>query len=388
MTERCKPIEKLAAHLGGRLPSDDRVREALSRIRLVFAGFGSIARPMSGAIVARGARDLTIVDPKSYVERSVHSQCDQPEVGRAKVDVGARQLRCLGANVRAFERDLYDVPDGIVDCETLVVATVDNRRGDIGANRLASRMGARLLKINIEPELGTVTARAYDFRHATSMCGECQFGDRHYETQRHPRSCDGAVEGRSTNSPRWLSRAAANFGLLAAIELALDAETAHRWFGCEWQFRVDAVSFERSLLSSRPDCRWDHSRRWPAVERIAQGPALVTLADLFGTRVAEFGSGTRIRFCHSVALSGVCRQCGRHTNLVRWTCHSDPQAAVGECRHCGGGVVAPGFWKFSELEPRRLAAVWDSPLADWGVEPFAVLSLYSDDQAHTFVINA
>jgi hypothetical protein len=161
-----------------------RLRRALAATQFVFCGYGSIARPIAELLCEQGARQFLIVDPKQYSQRSVASQCAVEEVGQWKAEAGARRLCRQGAtNVEVFATDLYWLPDGVVQPRSLIIASVDNRRADIGANRLAARMRSRLLKINIEPSLAYVALRAYDFRRRSGLCAECQFSSQHYLLQ-------------------------------------------------------------------------------------------------------------------------------------------------------------------------------------------------------------
>ena len=123
-----------------------------------------------------------LTDPKKYVPRSVNSQCTEDEVGRLKVAAGVDRLRRLGAEVIAFAQDIKTVPEGVVAPNSIVITSVDNRRADIVSNRRAVRMGARLLKVNVESSPGNevVAVRSYNFRHNRELCVECQFSDRHY----------------------------------------------------------------------------------------------------------------------------------------------------------------------------------------------------------------
>ena len=60
-------------------------------------------------------------------------------------------------------RDVYDVEPGYVGPgNAYVIVSADNRRADIGANRLAAQMRVPLVKANVEPALLLASVRCYD----------------------------------------------------------------------------------------------------------------------------------------------------------------------------------------------------------------------------------
>jgi hypothetical protein len=70
----------------------------------------------------------------------------------------------------------------------VILAAMDNWRGVIGANHLATRMAAPLVKANIDPNTGVASVRVYDLRRDhPPVCAECQFNEQHYARQGHPR---------------------------------------------------------------------------------------------------------------------------------------------------------------------------------------------------------
>ena len=228
-----------------------------------------------------------------------------------KVEAGKRRLEERGASVAAYPRDLATLTDGTVRRNSVLVVSADNPRADILANRLAARMAVRLLKINVEPRYGVAAVRAVDFRQPSAVCIECQFNERHYARQRHPKSCDGTGE-RPTGSPRALSDAASQVGLVALLEV-LDENKAGRWFGSEMQYGVDTGKATWSQLAPNPDCRSDHGGRWASLERLASGPEAISLAELIRCASIVLGEPTLVRFCQQVALRSRCERCVRAT---------------------------------------------------------------------------
>jgi hypothetical protein len=357
----------------------------LKDLVVVHVGYGSIARPLSQLLAEAGARRFVLIDPKEYKPSSVDSQCELSEVATRKVDAGKQRLEELGAEVTNYASDFYSVPEGVIGPNALVVATVDNRRADIGANRVAARAGSRLLKVNVEPQLDAVGVRAYDFRRETKLCVECQFGEREY-ADRHPQSCDGPGEERATNTPRWLSEFAAGIGVMAAADLAADGPETARWYEQDVQYFRERNEFTRSRLTPNAHCRFAHSdRRWANCVRLLDDLEELTLRRLF--REARVGVDARaaIRFCQKVTLSGRCSACQKQLPLVRWL--SDLNVPIGRCA-CGGGVYAIGYWTFAEVTLDRLVGVLDSPLAEWGVEPGAVIEISGGERRRAFVVGA
>jgi hypothetical protein len=377
-------LEAVARLFGRTELADSDAAAALAGTTLLFDGYGSIARPKGEDLARRGAARFVLADPKSYVAASVSSQCTSDEVGRLKADVGAERLRALGAEVTAFARDIWCIPEGVVAQNAIVITTVDNRRADIVSNRRAARMGARLIKVNVEPALEVATVRAYDFRQQTRLCVECQFNGHHYAAQRHPKSCDGAIDARRTNSPRWLSQAAAQLGVLATLDLAADGPAANQWVAHEWQYFPRTGVVVRSCLEPKPACRWDHDRRWRNLVRLREGADSISLRELCRAAGVVVDARVKIRFCQQVAMRGRCVNCRTDVSVVRW--FTDLQAPVGTCPSCGSLLSAVPFAVFSTTSLEPLLMVLDEPLAQWGLERFAVIELTRDDRCTTFVV--
>lgn len=377
-------LADVAVLAGTQFPSVPESQELFLGASVVMLGFGSLARPLARFLFDHGVRCFTLVDPKVHAEHSVAGQCSAAEVGELKVSAGGTELRERSARVSAYPRDLYNVPDGIIGPDSIVVACLDNRRADIGANRLAARMGARFLRLNVEPALDIVAARVFDYRGAISVCAECQFTDAQYAAQRHPRSCDGGGPARSTNSPRWLSVQAAQVGLLALIDAQRGGPHATRWLRRESLYLV-GDSFQRSLLAPNPRCRWDHQQRWALVERVG-GPDSVSLQDLARSVPWRVGPETVVRFCQRVAVVGRCAGCGREVHGVWWL--NDLRAAVGACTVCGGAVNPLPFYTHHALPVRHLGSVFSVPLARWGVEPRSVIEFTNGERASAFVVGS
>jgi hypothetical protein len=340
-------------------------------------------------VLARcGAGSFVLIDPKQYVPGSVQSQCTADEVGRCKVEVGSERLAQLGTHVTPFARDVSSVPEGVISRDAIILATFDNRRADIVSNRIAARMADRLIKVNVAPVVGVATVRAYDFRGGSPLCVECQFGAHHYAAQRHPRSCDGALESsrgeQRTNSPRWLSQAAANLAVLATIDLAADNAAAVNWYGREVQYFPATGRVASSRLEANPNCRWDHAARWRNLVRLGEDETTISLREMFWAAEIEVDARAKIRFCQQVALRGRCAKCRTDVAMVRWI--TDSQASLGPCRGCNSPLLPIPFSVFSELSTEPLFAVMEQPLVAWGVERGAVIEISSDDRRVSFVV--
>ena len=286
--------EDLNRAIAGVLGFDGRPRPVAQRLlprrHLYFLGFGSVARPLAERAIDLGALDLTLADPKRYTERSIASQCEPDEVGRPKVAVGYERLAVRGARVTPYRADLYDIPDGAVHANSTLIVSADNRRADVGANRLAARMRAPLLRVNVEPAYGVVSVRAFDFAKPSPVCVECAFTADTYARQTHPRSCDGSGE-RPTGSPRILSRAAAELGLAALLD-TLDEGRSARWFAHEMLFSLETGNVTWSELTPNAACRCDHRQCWPALQRLASGPQSLSLAELVHSAGIVVGRAT------------------------------------------------------------------------------------------------
>ena len=245
-------------------------------------------------------------------------------------------------------------------------------------------MGAQFIKLNIEPSHELAAVRAYDFRRETRLCGECQFDDRHYAAQRHPKSCDGSIDGRRTNSPRWLSQAAAHIGVLAALDLCAGGSAADNWLHHEWQCFPRTGVLRSSRLEPNQNCRFDHDMRWQSIVPIRADADAISLHDLFQAAEMRVDTSVKIRFCQQVALRGRCSSCRTDVGVVRW--FADLRASVGSCPTCGGPLLPIPFAVFSATSLEPLLTVLDQPLGHWGVARFAAIELAQDARCTTFVI--
>jgi hypothetical protein len=373
-------LARIAALMGWPLERVTALRSHLGSKAVCLLGFGSIARPLAGVLAEFGVTRFTLVDPKCYRAASIRSQCSPGEVGRLKVEVGAELLHRSGAAVCAVPFDLYTCPDGVVGAHDVVVVSADNHRAIIGANRLAARMQARLVKANIEPKYNMVSLRCFDFRLSGAPCIECQLTAASYRQQRHPRSCDAHVE-RSTSAPRWLSRTAGRAAALAVVQLAAPGPPS-ALLGQQWSWLIPGAP-SVSALSPSPACRWDHSRHWQHLAPLPSQPADVRLSDLFRQAGMRPVAGTLVRFCRYVTTRVSCDRCGRAAPCIRWVTHVGQ--SVGRCP-CGGCLLPVAYWTHRQLAASALSPVAGQSLADWGVQPLAVLEISAGKKAGAFVI--
>jgi hypothetical protein len=293
-------------------------------------------------------------------------------------------LRGYGATVESFSSDIFCVPDGIVGPHTVIVASADNRRADIGANRLAMRMRARgLIKANVEPRFDTASVRIYSPRDDATRCAECQLTAAAYR-ERHPRSCDGGGDGRATASPRDLTGAAAALASTAVGQLLVGGAAARRWLGHEWQFARQA-RLSVSALAVNPRCRWPHANHWGALVPRPQPRDRTTLEKL--AKMSDFGSSPEpltVTFCRQVALRAACVAAGHAVTLTRWI--PDLEQTFGACPTCGSPLRATPFFTHEALPAVRLSGVWQRPLADWAVDRHAVIQLGDQRRQQAYVI--
>ncbi len=376
------PLEQIAAFVGSSAGPTPAQRAGLRCTSIYNVGYGSLARPMDDRLAEFGVRDFTLVDPKSYRPGSVASQCEADDVGQPKVEVGVARLARRGARTAAFRRDVFTLPDGLVAENAVIVASADNRRADIGANRLAARMRVRLLKVNIEPAFDWMAIRCFDFRRKPPLCCECQFSDRAYQTQQHPRSCDDGDQ-RHTAAPRWLSQAAGDAAALVAAQLA-DDRTASRWFSRQWQLSLATGKAAISELTASKRCRWDHRNCWPHLERLADGPDLVSLGDLLRLAGMRLDDATQVRFCQQVATEACCAACLERVPGVWWL--FDVREPLGTCPGCGGALFAVPYWTYRQTSAERLISVIDRALAGWGVAPYAVVEFARGRRRRSFAL--
>jgi hypothetical protein len=383
--EKAGPVDSMAAvDLGSCRPAlQDMDWERLADCPFVFVGVGAVNRAVAEHLAYLGMRRCVAIDPKGYKTRSIASQCAPVEVGMPKAVVVAQRLRMLGVEATALVDDVYGVEPGYVKPGAVVIASADNRRADIGANRLAAQMRVRLIKANVEPQYLTASVRCYDLRSEDAApCLECQMSAAQYADQRHPASCDGD-EGRPTGSPRALCQVAAGAAALAAAQVVCSPQRwAKRWLGRQWHVNLLSGQADWSVLASNPNCRWDHGRHWQGLVRLGSGPGDAVLARLLPPGLDR--DQVRLRFSAWVATRARCECCGRAARVFRWVrTLRDP---VGICR-CGGALVAVPFWTFSKMAARQVRGHWDCPLAVWGVPAKAVIAFEGPDgKQRSFVI--
>lgn len=376
-------IDTLLASGQPALPGMDWQRLATTPI--VLLGAGAIGRPLADSLAFLGSRDFLVVDPKAYRSRSVVSQCELDEVGQFKAAIVARRLEQRGVGARGLVADVFDIAPGQVGPEAILVVSADNRRADIGANRLAAMMRTRLVKVNVEPLLLAASIRCYDLRsEAPELCLECQMSEAQYAEQRHPASCDGDDGSRPTGSPRALCRLAADAAALVIAQLAGSPEKlATRWYGRQWLLNMLTGQATLSGLGPNPACRWEHGKHWPNLQRLTTGPQQMSLADLLTITGLPDRAGVRVRLSARVATQGHCPRCGP-VKLFRWL--ERLSDSPGKC-DCGGELTAVPFFTFAQL-PGSDIPCWDMPLADWGVPAHAAIAFEATDRAHSFVIGA
>ncbi len=350
----------------------------VERAQFVFVGAGAVNRPLALQLAWLGMQRCLVIDPKRYKGQSVVSQCEPSEVGRFKAEVVAEELQERGIQATPLVQDVDAVPPGYLEDASLVIAAVDNRRADICANRFAARMRRPLVKVNVDPSYLTASIRCYDLRSSpVAVCAECQMTDRHYEEQRHPLSCDGGKAGeQATGSPRPLSQLAANAAALAVAQLiGSPNHWAERWWRKQWQQNLLGGQGCFSDLQPNPHCRWDHSSSWGPLIRLPSDDD-INLSELADGNVASTQS-LELEFSARVATRIICSQC--HVQQEGVWCAQELDKPVARCG-CGGECFALPFFTHKKLSASALQAVWDLPLAEWGVVPGSILRLVSESK--------
>jgi hypothetical protein len=356
----------------------------LSETDFVFAGAGAGNRPLAKALAYLGMKRAVIVDAKRYKEASVGSQCDPHEVGGHKAEIVAAELRGLGVDAEGIVSDVNDIEPGCVGPNAMLVTCVDDRRGDVGANRLAVMMAARLVKLNVEPLFMTASLRCLDLSvEHPKVCLECAMSEAQYAAQRHPASCDGGGPERPTGSPRALSQLAAGAAALAIAQIVCaPAGYGKQWLGRQWQLNLLSGRATWSDLPANPNCKCDHGKRWRNLTRLGTGPEQTTLAELmtvFGPDPAK----VKLRFSAPVTTRCRCARCGMEHTQVYWA--RDLTKPVANCA-CGSVQLPVPFWTRATLPAKELRSRWLQRLWEWGVPSRAIIAVEREDQQRSFVI--
>jgi hypothetical protein len=243
-------------------------------------------------------------------------------------------------------------------------------------------MGARLLKLNVEPQVACAAVRSFWLGSGSAICGEDQMDDRHYRDQLHPRSCDAALGERPTASPRELCELAARLGLVALHRMV--TRDRRHWHGRQWHYSPETGRLITSHLVANPECRCEHAAGWRLVAHPVQLPAPLSLRIIFQQTGVPMTATSRIRFCRRVALRTRCDACLRECHLPYWV--DDVDAAGPACVHCGQPTHAIPFWTFQEVTCDQLAAVINLPLPRWGVPPLAVIEVSNRGRRRAIVV--
>ena len=365
----------------------------LAACQAVMVGVGAVGRALVELLAHLGLRRFVLIDPKPYRAVSVATQCEPDEVGRPKAIVLGERLRRLGAEVTTFVRDVYDVEPGHVEPDAIVIVSADNRRADIGANRLAAQMRVRLVKANVEPALLLAGIRCYDLRGARpETCLECQLTDAQYAQQWHPASCEGpdgphgrpSSVVRSTGSPRALTQIAASATALAVAQLVGSSTRGEStWFARQWQLNLLTGQATWSQLGPKPACRWDHTRHWRSLRRLSARSDELTLSGLIETACCGDPADTQLLFPAELPLSPAasgaacwrrgCPGCGRGwTKLApasagaRWPpCLSGPARKFRPRLFNRGGVGRSLPGEYPAARSLRSRAVMDNSAVLW-----------------------
>lgn len=331
---------------------DERISGAGRSVVVVGAGgnVGSHLVPHLGRM--RNVARVTLVDFDSYEPKNLRAQAITPEeVGRPKASVQALRLRRVNPalDVRAHVARVEDVPLGLLRADALL-ACLDSRRARQYVNWAARRLGVVWVDSGVEAAGLLARVNVYSAGDA-DPCMECAWDERDYAAleQRYPcaaRGDDGALAAAPpTDAPSYLGALAAS---LVAVEcekvLAGDLARA----AVSRQVTLDAAH-HRQLVASfrrRETCRLPSHEPW-TIERLARGPADLTLAETFALREgAETLSVAGGAFVTRLA----CPRCGHARELLRLRPSlSDAQRA---CPRCASRMASAGSDTFERLARR------------------------------------
>ncbi len=344
---------------------------------VVVLGYGCVGRPLSMYLKKQGVRNFTVVDKKLYKPESVLSQCVADELGQSKVAVAAKQLRDVDS-VTTFHADVSEVPYGIVQPNSILIATFDNRFADAIANVMAIVVKSILITVNIEPLQHAIAVRSYDYRTSVTSCVACRFRPGDDQGQQHPRSCESFAAERPTNGPRPLAEAAGEVGAWVASRVVAGNDEL---FGKELLIKLDRQRLTVSELPARQPCVADHQAGWPNLTYLQSRPDVVSLRELLPEQSL---ADIQIEFCHEVSTRCRCSSCGRESDCVNWVTHATQ--VVGSCSECSGQLLPIPFWSFSTVSASCLESVLDRPLSSWGVPPFGILRVIAQHHDRSFVL--
>jgi hypothetical protein len=327
---------------------------------VVLVGAGAVGRPLAGLLATSGFQRYLIVDPRTYGQRHLLTQCTQQEIDRPKAEVTAEDLRALGvADAEARACGVEDLQPGEWPEHALVVAAVDHRAADIAATRTALTLrSGPFVKVNVEPYALTASIRAYNLAGDVEVCPVCQFTARQIDEQRPLRSCDGsAIEPRATGSPRALCHLAASTAALICTQIIGSAkDLAQSWINSQWQLSLRTGIATRSRLVANPTCRMSHEPQWDTIERLQESE--LTLHKLLQRAPAATTGSASVSFSVSVCDRVVCDNC-RSVN-AGWQAGRVPDLCA-----CGGTWLAAPLSTLTQLPLQQLAPVLDQPFSVW-----------------------
>ena len=159
-----------------------------------------------------------------------------------------------------------------------------------------------------------------------------------------------------------------------------------KFVGCEWLFNAKTKRAVRSTLATNANCRFDHASCWENIERLNVGPSECTLRDLLSPTESR---NATLQFCQQVAVRGRCGSCFAECERVHWT--ANLHRPMYACPYCGkedesGQVFPIPYWSFSRLSASQLQPVWHISLAEWGVEPQAVIGIRCSNTVRTVIV--
>lgn len=314
----------------------------------------------------QGIARITLVDPEFYETGNVSVQnIDQLDIGRPKVLAQAEKLRRIrpgfgnaGLDVIALQRQLEDVPRGLLKCD-LIVSCLDSKGARQHVNEIAWRLNTPWIDCGVLGSQSLVRVNAY-VPSQDAPCLECSWGHDEYSLLEQEYLCSA---GHGAAYPTMASSAlGALAASLMAIEIAkfLRGELEESLAGR--QVILDAEHHAAQVTSGRrnPWCRFNH-RSW-VIEPWRCRPDSTTVAAALSALGSLQVEG------HHFTCELTCPGCSHREATLRLN------RPLARCPVCDRRMVSSGFGSLDRIDSALAGEYSNLTLAQIGLRAGDIVS--------------
>ncbi len=348
---------------------------ALSNLRVLVVGLGSIGHLIALHLARLHVAALRLVDPAVYKPASLETHAALPPsaVGRPKALWCGRMAKAVspGTDVAVFAGRVQDLPLAALEGIDVVSMATDNLQAEVHTAQRCIRHRVPLVQAAVAGEMLISQTRVWASRDGSGPCPACEFQDGAEwsdAAQTTLYRCTGEGQAQRietapapTMSVSSLCGLAAGLATTVVLRRALGLgpsldDTVTEWCG----YTMTAVT---SPLRRSPHCRLDHSA-WDTV-RLARPIAEHSLREL---AVSALGPGPlpddlAFTVGDDLVLVALVRCCGWPQPVARF---ARIDQAVASCPRCGKRLLPQTFDAHREVPADVLGPLIDRPLAQLG----------------------